>query len=582
MTVKGLSKEVKVSALDVTLDLWKGIFNSIKGDFTGCYHKITGDGDGTLGDCAWAATWLPLGKVAGAIRSMDAALRSGEGVADALKALKTLDVDAETLADIERQVDVYEEARTACKVNSFPGTTEVVLADGSRKALRDVRTGDLLLATDPATGRAQGEPVTRTFHHTTVDLVDVVLTDGGRLTSTPGHRFYVTGRVWTLASDLRHGDTLRGPDGTLRTVAALHDRHQATPRTVYDLTVSGLHTFYAVAGSNTPVLVHNCGNLALDESQFPDAHTLEEPVKPNEEEGKALSAAKTRKYGRPASNSVWVDEATAQKVLDFALDKNASRISRWMLTQGGSSELTFRGTFGPDGSSLGKVYWEDRAASMQRRPPTRPCSTTPPPAATARLTPPAALSATSCGAWRGGPTCDLRTLRRTDQAGRELQQAGGRDGLRRCTRRLPPQLVPAGCRGPAPEASGPLKTPGASATDQAHREGRPPRRAVPRLPCTITRPAATSAWRCAARCGRPDDDVRGAPPRPQSALPRSAGATARRASTGRPSATSRMCRACAAPHRSTRSQAANCMPYVIRGWSASTWGRRSPLHLGDR
>ncbi|WP_433455140.1 RNase A-like domain-containing protein [Streptomyces sp. CA-142005] len=129
---------------------------------------------------------------------------------------------------------------------------------------------------------------------------------------------------------------------------------------MYDLTVSGLHTFYAVAGSSSPVLVHNCDNLALDESQFPDAHTLAEPVKPNEQEAKALSEAKTRKLGKPTANSVWIDEATAQKVLDFALDKNASRISKWMRTQGGPSELPLRGVFGPEGSSLGKVHWADR------------------------------------------------------------------------------------------------------------------------------------------------------------------------------------------------------------------------------
>ncbi|WP_433446475.1 hypothetical protein ACQPXS_02500 [Streptomyces sp. CA-142005] len=60
----------------------------------------------------------------------------------------------------------------------MPGTTLVFLADGSRKALRDVRTGDLLLATDPATARAQGDPVTGTFRHTTVNLVDVAFTTG--------------------------------------------------------------------------------------------------------------------------------------------------------------------------------------------------------------------------------------------------------------------------------------------------------------------------------------------------------------------------------------------------------------------
>ncbi|MEU9247375.1 polymorphic toxin-type HINT domain-containing protein, partial [Streptomyces sp. NPDC048385] len=240
----------------------------------------------------------------------------------------------------------------------FPGTTEVVLSDGSRKQLRDVQIGDLLLATDPATGRAQGEPVTRTFHHTTRDLVDVTLVDGGRLTSTPGHRMFVIGRGWTLASDLRPGDSLRGPGGSLRTVTALSDRYEATPRTVYDLTVSGLHTFYAVAGG-TPVLVHNCDDLLLDEAQFPDqAHTLKEHVRPTEAEAKELSRKKTEQLKKPTSNSVWVDQATAQKVLDFALADKANMIKNWM--RGSKSELVWRGTFGPKDSSLGKVFWADK------------------------------------------------------------------------------------------------------------------------------------------------------------------------------------------------------------------------------
>ncbi|MEU2716936.1 RICIN domain-containing protein [Streptomyces sp. NPDC007205] len=362
VTIKGLSKKVKMSAWDVTVELWTGIVKSIKGDFTGCYHKITGDGDGSLGDCAWAATWLPLGgplgKIAEAIRGVDTALRSGEGVADALKALKGLDVDAETLADIERQVDVYEEARTACRVNSFPGTTRVVLADGSHKSLQNVRVGDLLLATDPATGGVRGEPVTRTFHHATVDLVDVGLTDGGHLTSTPGHRFYVTGRGWTLASDLRSGQALRGPDGSARTVAAVLDRHQAAPWTVYDLTVAGLHTFYALAGGS-PVLVHNCNDLAADARKFPGlAHTLDEHtaglVTP--QEARELAEAKTAKNGYITANSLFVDEQTAQQVVDYALANNANRIRRWL--RGPDSSLEMSGTFGAR-NSLGKAYYPD-------------------------------------------------------------------------------------------------------------------------------------------------------------------------------------------------------------------------------
>ncbi|WP_241757287.1 RICIN domain-containing protein [Streptomyces sp. WAC00263] len=355
-----LTKTVKVSAWDMTKDIWKGIYESIIGDFTGCYHKFNGDGEGSYGDCAWAATWLPLGgpiaKIADGIRAVDAAMRTGVGVSDAMKALRVLDVDARTLAEIERSANVYEEARTACRANSFPGGTKVVLADGSRKAIRDVRFGDLLLATDPVTGRTQGEPVTRTFHHTTVDLVDVALADGGRLTSTPGHRFFVTGRGWTLASDLHAGDSLRSPDGTLRTVSAALDRNDSTPRTVYDLTVSGLHTFYAVAGSS-PVLIHNCNDIVFDEEKFPgQAHTLDEHVRPEKEEAVDLARAKTEKFGSDTPNSVWVNQETAQKIVDFALKDKAGKITKW-LRERKSNELTWRGTFGPKDSSLGTVYY---------------------------------------------------------------------------------------------------------------------------------------------------------------------------------------------------------------------------------
>ncbi|MFD8814311.1 polymorphic toxin-type HINT domain-containing protein, partial [Streptomyces sp. NPDC059627] len=364
MTFKDLTKTVKVSAWDVTKDVWKGIYKSLIGDFTGCYHKATGSGDGSYGDCAWAATWLPLGgpiaKITEAIRAVDAAMRTGEGVRDALKALKALDVDAQTLADIERSVDVYEEARTACPVNSFPGTTEVVLADGSRKAIRDVRYGDLLLATDPATGRTLGEPVTDTFSHSARVLLDIALADGGHLTSTPGHRFYVDGRGWTLASDLRADDSLRAPDGSLRTVAAVLDRNDAAPRSVYDLTVSGLHTFYVVAGT-TPVLVHNCNNLVADAREFSGlAHTLDEHTAgtavgyvTSEDMAKRLAVSK----GGP--NGVFKDLATAQAVVDHALTSKAAEIQKWL--RGSAREKPLTGTFGAD--SLGYVAKTDDTVS---------------------------------------------------------------------------------------------------------------------------------------------------------------------------------------------------------------------------
>ncbi|MFJ3233392.1 RICIN domain-containing protein [Streptomyces sp. NPDC086787] len=229
----------------------------------GSMLKISGSG-GNWGGCGWAAfdvATLFAGKIvrpiAEAVEAVHAALISGIKVADALKALRTLRIDADALAGIERSARLSEEFRAACETNSFPGTTEVLMADGSRRPISQVGVGDRLAAMDPATGRLQTQQVTDTFKHDTQRLVDITVAGGGKLASTAGHRFYVVDRGWTLVSDLHVGDRLRTPDGSVHPVTALLDRSGLTPRTVYDLTVDDLHTFFVLAGA-TPILVHNC------------------------------------------------------------------------------------------------------------------------------------------------------------------------------------------------------------------------------------------------------------------------------------------------------------------------------------
>ncbi|UXY32704.1 RICIN domain-containing protein [Streptomyces sp. HUAS TT20] len=230
----------------------------------GSILKITSGGGGNWGGCGWAAldvASLFAGKavrpIADAVRAVDAAMRTGIGVADALKALRTLRIDADALAGIERSARISEEFRVACETNSFPGATEVLMADGSRRPISQVGVGDRLTAMDPATGQLQTRQVNDTFKHDTQRLVDITVADGGKLASTAGHKFYVVDRGWTLVSDLHVGDRLRTPDGSVHPVTALLDRSGLTPRTVYDLTVDDLHTFFVLAGA-TPILVHNC------------------------------------------------------------------------------------------------------------------------------------------------------------------------------------------------------------------------------------------------------------------------------------------------------------------------------------
>ncbi|MFF3820339.1 polymorphic toxin-type HINT domain-containing protein [Streptomyces bluensis] len=289
----------------------------------------------------WAASnFIPgkaFEKVAEAIRALDAALQTGVGVTDAFKALKALDVDPATLADVQRTVNAYEDLRTACTVNSFPGDTQVLMADGIRKAISEVRRTDQVLAADPATGDLLPEPVISTFSHDTDRLVDITLFGGGQVSSTAGHRFYVVERGWTMVSDLRAGDSLRADDGTIRTVTALHDRRGLTDQRVHDLTVDDLHTFYVLAG-RTPVLVHNCSDLVADAQKFPgQAHILDEHVNPTQAEALALAVRKGEK------NSVFVDFQTAQQVVDYALANKAGEITRWL--RGNEQQKTLRGTW---------------------------------------------------------------------------------------------------------------------------------------------------------------------------------------------------------------------------------------------
>jgi hypothetical protein len=206
MPLKGLKKEItqyftKLELIQQTL-MYKIIKAVLVQDFLDCWH-------GSPSGCAWAlSNFIPgkaFAKVAEAIRALDAAMKTGIGVADAFKALKALDgIDPATLAKIERTVNAYEDVVVACKVNSFPGTTRVLMADGSRNPIHDVREGDLVQAVDPGTGRLRPERVTDTFRHDTEHLVDITI-GRGLLSSTTGHRFFVVDRGWTKVSDLRVG-----------------------------------------------------------------------------------------------------------------------------------------------------------------------------------------------------------------------------------------------------------------------------------------------------------------------------------------------------------------------------------------
>ncbi|MCM3922260.1 HINT domain-containing protein, partial [Frankia sp. AiPs1] len=158
-------------------------------------------------------------------------------------------------------------ALESCTPNSFDGDTAVLMADGTRKRIRDVRVGDRVLATDPVTGRTEARTVTALIVGQGLKHLVAVSVDTGHgsaaLTATDHHPFWDdVDHGWVDADDLTSADELRTPTGSHIRVTATreYDRTQ----TVYNLTVDTLHTYYVLAGQ-TPVLVHNAGALGPDE-----------------------------------------------------------------------------------------------------------------------------------------------------------------------------------------------------------------------------------------------------------------------------------------------------------------------------
>lgn len=141
---------------------------------------------------------------------------------------------------------------------SFTGDTNVLMADGTQKPIKDVEVGDEVLASDPETGARSSRKVTAlTVHQDTV--LDLVVEDGSRVTTTEDHPFWnATDGEWERADQLDPGDVLLTADGSLIRVVGLDPTAQRTA-TAHNLTVATIHTYYVLA-SDTPVLVHNCGS----------------------------------------------------------------------------------------------------------------------------------------------------------------------------------------------------------------------------------------------------------------------------------------------------------------------------------
>ncbi|MFB6722391.1 polymorphic toxin-type HINT domain-containing protein [Kribbella sp. NPDC056345] len=150
-------------------------------------------------------------------------------------------------------------AKTLCR--SFAGATAVLMADGTRRNIKDIKPGDKVLATDPETGERAAKTVLHVWVHDDT-LMDLVV-DGGKVVTTEDHPFWsVTDGRFERADELSAGEKLLDANGRPVLVSRLVPRsaHQAQ---AYNLTVAGIHTYFVVAGRGS-VLVHNADGTGID------------------------------------------------------------------------------------------------------------------------------------------------------------------------------------------------------------------------------------------------------------------------------------------------------------------------------
>ncbi|WP_133306142.1 DNRLRE domain-containing protein [Microbispora triticiradicis] len=148
---------------------------------------------------------------------------------------------------------------------SFPPGTLVLMADGSRRPIEQLKVGDKVLATDPVTSAEGAHAVTATTgYKADKHMVEISIKpksakagNGDTITATDNHPFWVQNRhAWLQAGQLQPGMWLRTSAGTQLRISAIKT-WTSEQQEVHNLTIDHLPTYHVLAG-DTPILAHNC------------------------------------------------------------------------------------------------------------------------------------------------------------------------------------------------------------------------------------------------------------------------------------------------------------------------------------
>lgn len=189
-----------------------------------------------------------------------------------------------------RQITSYGAEGGGC----FAPETKILMADGSRKNIEEVKIGDSILTRknerDPKLVKAKVSGLHRAE-------VDGYLIINGQLKITPNHILFANNE-WKPAGDIQIGDTLINEEGKSVLVDSIE--WQLGKYDVYNLEIENNHTFFA-----ENVWVHNNKGDAEPRTVFKDAAYWNPSVKTNNEGNAKVS------FKLPDNLTTWIIESIA-------------------------------------------------------------------------------------------------------------------------------------------------------------------------------------------------------------------------------------------------------------------------------
>ena len=161
---------------------------------------------------------------------------------------------------VSKAVQAIQNAAPKC----FKAGTLVACLDHAGKEtlkpIEEIEVGDKVLAYDEETGEQCYKEVVRLFRNETQEWHHVFV-NGEEIVCTAEHPFYVDGKGFVPARELKERDNLLLSDGSKVEIESLKTEHVEIPETTYNFEVKDFHTYYV---SHSNVLVHNvCEKAAM-------------------------------------------------------------------------------------------------------------------------------------------------------------------------------------------------------------------------------------------------------------------------------------------------------------------------------